>query len=231
MKKWVWKRVSDMKEWIRKRIAEMKNWVWKHRIGLALLIILMVQTPFVIFKMIAAEAAERDSVIPFLETAQILVSSGLAGYLFSKAFESLLENWLYGSFRRNWKEVRVMYSDGFGKGTGDVYPRDPTLLIQAPIWEDSKPESPRHTSDDSLFARRPDGSNHCITAPIVHGPMLLSFNSAYVGQPADGENTWVTGRWSELQLMQVGFSGHRVTRVGFPDTLTALGKVPAPDPD
>ena len=94
-----------MKSWARERVAEVKNWIWKYRIGLALLVILSAQVPFVIFKITTAEAAERDLVVPFVEMAQILFSSGLAVYLFSKAFESLLENWLYGKFRRNWKEV------------------------------------------------------------------------------------------------------------------------------
>lgn len=215
-----------MTSWIRKRIPEMKNWVWKYRIGLVLLAILLAQVPFVVFKITTVDAAERDLVSAFLETAQILLSSGLAAYLFSKGFESLLENWLYGRFRRNWKEVRVMYSDGFGKGMGAEYPRDPTLLLQSPVFDDSKPESPRHTDSDALVAQRLDGKSYVITAPIVHGPVEVSFNTGYVGQSAVGENTVVTGKWSDLQLMQVGPSGHRLTRVGFPDTLVRLGKAP-----
>ena len=215
-----------MTSWIWKRIPEMKNWVWKYRIGLALLAILLAQVPFVVFKITTSNTAERDFVFAFVETAQILLSSGLAVYLFSKAFESLLENWLYGNFRRNWKEVRVMYSDGHGKGMGEEYPRDPTLLLQPPVFDDSKPESPRHTDGDSLVAQSLDGKSHVITAPIVHGPVEVSFNTGYVGQSAVGEKTVVTGKWSGLQLMQVGFSGRRLTRVGFPDTLVRLGEVP-----
>ena len=215
-----------MTSWIRKRISEMKNWVWKYRIGLALLVILSAQVPFVVFKITNADAAERDLVFAFVETAQILLSSGLAVYLFSKAFESLLENWLYGKFRRNWKEVRIFYSDGFGKGMGMEYPRDPTILIQAPMLDDAVPESPRHTDGEDLVVQSLDGKNHVITAPIIHGPVEVSFNTGYVGQSAVGENTVVTGKWSDLQLMRVGPSGHRVTRVGFPDTLVTTGKAP-----
>lgn len=215
-----------MTSWIGKRIIKMKNWAWKYRIGLALLVILLAQIPFVVFKITTSDAAERDFVSAFVETAQILLSSGLAVYLFSKAFESLLENWLYGNFRRNWKEVRVMYSDGFGKGMGEEYPRDPTLLLQPPVFDDSTPESPRRTDSDSLVAQRLDGKSYVITAPIVHGPVEVSFNTGYVGQSAAGENTMVTGKWSDLQLMQVGPSGHRLTRVGFPDTLVRTGTAP-----
>ena len=210
----------------RKQIIKMKNWVWKHRIGLVLLAILLAQVPFFVFKITTANAAERDLVSAFFETAQILLSSGLAAYLFSKGFESLLENWLYGNFRRNWKEVRVIYSDGFGQGTGEEYPRDPTLLLQPPVFDDSNPESPRHTDGDSLVAQSLDGKNNVITASTVHGPVEVSFNTGYVGQSAVGENTVVTGKWSELQLMQVGPSGHRLTRVGFPDTLVRTGTAP-----
>lgn len=226
MKDWIRKRASEMKDWTRKRIFEMKNRVWNYRIGLALLVMLLAQVPFVVFKITTADAAQRDLVLAIVETAQILLSSGLAVYLFSKAFELLLENWLYGKFRSNWKEVRVMYSDGFGKGTGEEYPRDPTLLLQPPVFGNPRPASPRGTDGDSLVAQSLDGKRHVITAPIVHGPVQVSFNTGYVGQSAVGEDTVVTGKWSDLQLMQVGLSGHRVTRVGFPDTLMETGQMP-----
>lgn len=119
----------------------MKNYAWKHRITLGLLVILLVQVPFVLFKLTTAPA-DRDSIDVFVEVMHILISSGLAGYLFSKTFESFLENNLYGGFlRRNWKEVRVMYSDDVHKGMGEAYPREPTLLIQPPVLRitDSNP--------------------------------------------------------------------------------------------
>ena len=49
------------------------------------------------------------------------------------------------------------------------------------------------------------------------------FNTGYVGQPGADVNTRATGKWSDLQLMQVGPSRHKVTRVGFPDTLVLVG--------
>ena len=179
----------------------MKNYIWRHRIVLGLLVILLTQVPFVMFKL---RTADRDFVGTLVEAAHILFSSGLAGYLFSKAFESLLGRNLYGGLRRNWQEVRVMYSAGGLKGLGDAYPREPTLLIQPPAFDDTGSKSPESTSKDLLFAQSIDGSNHCITASTVHGPMSISFNTGYVGRPGAGEQTWATGKWSELQLMQAG---------------------------
>lgn len=175
----------------------MQNYFWKHRIVLVLLVILLVQVPFVLAKLMTSD---QKPVYAIIEAAQILLSSGLAGYLFSKTFESLLERRLYGGFRRDWKDVRVMYSDEAFQGMGDAYPREPTLLIRPPVFGSSRTDS------------------------SSHGPMSVSFNTAYVGQPAAGEGTWVTGKWSELQLMRVDLAGHTVTSVGFPDTLVTLGK-------
>lgn len=203
----------------------MKNWIWKYRIALGLLVILLVQVPFVVIKL-ATATEDRNFVDVFVEIFHILISSGLAGYLFSKAFESFLENHLYGEFRRNWKEVRVMYSDFAGKGTGEVYPREPTLLIQAPFFEKFGPDAPWHPEENPLFAGGLDGKSYAITAPTLHGPLEVSFNTGYVGQPAAGQDTLVTGKWSDLQLMQVGPSGFRVIRAGFPDTLVTTGRAP-----
>jgi len=195
----------------------MKNFLWKYRIVVGFLALLLVQVPFVVCNLTGAIA----------EAAQILISSGLAGYWFSKTFESVLENKLYGKFRRNWKEVRVMYSDFAGRGAGEYYPREPTLLIQAPIFEEFGPDAPLHMDENPLRALDFDGKNHQITAAKLHGPMSVSFNTGYVGEPADGENTWATGDWSELQLMKVGPPGLEQIRAGFPDTLVMKGRAPA----
>lgn len=201
----------------------MKNQIWKHRIVVGLFIILLVQVPFVWLKLVISD---QKSVYALVEAAHILISSGLAGYLFSKAFESFLENKLYGEFRQNWKEVRVMYSDFAGKGVGDTYPRDPTLLIQAPFFEKFGPNAPPYRDENPLVAQSLDGGSHAITATNMHGPMSVSFNTGYVGKPAVGKNTWATGHWSELQLMQVGPPGFKSIRAGFPDTLITLGRAP-----
>ena len=202
-----------MKNWV----LPVKNWVWRHRITVGLLVLLVVQTPFVWFKVTTPIQHSGHALV---ETLHVLVSSGLAGYLFSKAFDSLLEDWLYGRFlRRSWKEFRVVYSDDVFKGMGDAYPRDPTLLIQPPFPQDAGPVHLGDTPGDLLAADSLDGKSRIITAMTMHGPMSVSFNSGYLGEPAVGDNTWVTGKWSDLQLMQVGSSGHKMTRVGFPDTL------------
>ena len=194
----------------------MKNYVWRHRIGLVLLLLLVVQGPFIALKL---TAGEDDAPRPLVEVTHVLISSGLAAYLFSKRFDSGLERWLYGGLRKQWQEVRVLYSDGPGKGMGDAYPRDPTLLLQTPPFES---EGPHDKGEGVLFAQDSKGGLRNITAPFVHGPVCLSFNTGFVGRPAAGESTWVTGHWSDLQLLQVG--DFRMTRVGFPDTLITLGR-------
>ena len=198
----------------------MKDRVWKHRIVLSLSIILLVQVPFVSLRL---TTLDQEPLYALVEAAHILVSSGLAGYLFSKTFDSLLEKWLYGSYlRRNWQEVRVMYSDEVFKGMGDAYPREPTLLIQPPT--DTRSRSSPYRDESRIVARSVNGRNYVITAPDLHGPMSISFNTGYVGQPTDDENTVVTGKWSDLRLMQSGGPGF--VRVGFPDTLIELGRPP-----
>ena len=199
----------------------MKNFMWKYRIVLGLLVILLVQVLFVAVKL---KTPDQKSVYAFVEAAHILLTSGLAGYLFSKTFESFLEKSLYGGFRRNWKEVRVIYSDDVFKGMGEAYPREPTLLIQPPVSEHFRSDSSRYTDENPLVAQSTDGRSHVITAPIIHGPMSVSFNTGYVGQPAADEDTLVTGKWSDLQLMQVGPSGSTVNMIGFPDTLVKSGR-------
>ena len=198
----------------------MKNFVWRHRIALVLLVLLAVQGPFIALKL---AAGEDEAPHPLAEVGHVLISSGLAAYLFSRRFDSTLERYLYGGLREHWKEVRVLYSDGLGRGAGDAYPREPTLLLQSPPFE---PSDSQHVREDLLWARDRFGGWQNITAPFVHGPVCLSFNTGFVGQPAVGENTRVTGRWSELQLMQVGPAEHQVTRVGFPDTLITVGSAP-----
>lgn len=194
----------------------MKNRIWKYRIVIGLFAILLVQVIFIVPKIMWLDL---KLVYALVEALQILLSSGLAGFLFSKFFESLLENKLYGKFRRNWKEVRVMYSDFAGKGTGDTYPRDPTLLIQAPVFEKFGPDAPQRQDENPLVAQSLDGKMHAITAPILHGPLEVSFNTGYVGKPAVGEDILITGKWSDLQLMQVGPPKFQRIRAGFPDTL------------
>ena len=201
----------------------MKNFIWKHRIVLGLLVILLVQVPFIVLKLTTPAG---NALYALVEIAHVLLTSGLAGYLFSKTFDSLLENSLYGALRRNWNEVRVMYSDGIGKGMGDAYPREPTLLIQAPPFADPERDGRGRTPGDLLVAQGLDGSSHTITAQFTHSPMSISFNNAYVGQPAADETTYATGKWSELQLMRVGPPGHYPTLAGFPDTLVTLGSAP-----
>ena len=92
--------------------------------------------------------------------------------------------------------------------------------IQSPMG--TRPESSRFTDEDSLVAQRLDGKSYVITARHMHGPMSVSFNTGYIGKPTAEENTSVSRKWSDLQLMQVGHPG--IVRVGLPDTLIELRK-------
>ncbi|MDE2827723.1 MAG: hypothetical protein OXL40_10530 [Bacteroidota bacterium] len=196
----------------------MKNHIWKHRKWLVGLFFLLIQVPFIVLKL---NTSDPDLEKILLETVQIFVSSGLVGYLFATGFDSFLEKRMYGGIRRKWKEVRVMYSSDPIKGMGEAYPRDPTLLIQPPVYHMGT--APEDVRKDSLFAQDRDGKSCNITPPIMHRPMSVCFNTGYVGQPIAGEDTRITGKWSDLQLMQVGPSGFRIAQVGFPDTLVTLG--------
>ena len=65
----------------------MKNFLWKYRIVAGLLILLLVQVPFVWLKLVTSD---QKSVHALVESVHVVVSSGLVGYLFSKAFDSFL---------------------------------------------------------------------------------------------------------------------------------------------
>ena len=97
----------------------MQDYVWRHRIVLVLVLLLAVQAPFIVLRLASADGGTPH---PIAEVGHVVVTSGLAAYLFSKRFESWLEHRLYGGLRKQWKEVRVMYSDGLGKGMGEAYP-------------------------------------------------------------------------------------------------------------
>ena len=124
-----------------------------------------------------------------------------------------------------------MYSDGMGQGTGEEYPRDPTLLIQAPVFDDSKFGSRHILRRDVLWEPESEEDRQYVTPVQMEGPMSVSFNTGKLRHELTEEAIYVTGRWSDLQLMQVGMAGHRVTRVGFPDTLIKVGRAPEPDSD
>lgn len=61
-----------------------------------------------------------------------------------------------------------------------------------------------HKPAELLLALGCDGSRNAITAPVIHGPVSISFNNGYLGPPAAGETTWVTGHWVAMQEVRVG---------------------------
>ncbi len=198
----------------------MQDYLWRHRIVVMLVLLLAVQVPFIVLRLAPPGGGTPHSIT---EVGHVVVTSGLAAYLFSKRFESWLEHRLYGGLRKQWKEVRVMYSEEMGKGVGEAYPREPTILLQAPDFHLEAPEQERR---GGMPLDREGHSPRPVTAPYMHGPVSVSFNTGYVGEPTAAENTWATGKWSDLRLMQVGFpgSGHMLTVAGFPDTLITLGR-------
>ncbi len=204
----------------RKVQVRMKELIWKYRKPLVFLALLVIQVPFFFFM---PTSAAKDS---FIRVVHVLVSSGLMSFLFSRFADRLIGKMLYKGLRRDWKEVRVIYSEGFARGTGDVYPREPTLLIQEPLLGSS---SRAEEIKGPLFAQDGNGRLHQVSAARLHRPMSLYFNNSCVGKPEEGKEVeseaggrveFATGHWSQLQLMQVGPDEKtQLVSVGFPDTL------------
>ena len=125
-----------------------------------------------------------------VEVGHVVLTSGLAAYLLSRGFEGYLGRRLYKGLREDWKEVRASYTQRPFRGTGPEYPRDPAILIHEPVG--------------------PVTSYHFGTKP-----MMVGFNNAFVGRLEEGQMQAATGKWSELQPMEI-MGGVKV--VGFPGT-------------
>lgn len=174
------------------------EFIWKHQIWVGLLTILVVQALFLYFKLILPDQATSAA---FMDVSHVLFTSSFAVYLFSKKFESFLRARLYQGIQNDWQEVRVVYSQERGlRGTGEIYPREPTILIHPPVFEDLAP--PGHF----LGGRS----------------MMVSFNSAYEGKPVEGEDDFLNGKWSELKTVSDEYR-----TVGFQDALYRAGLYPA----
>ena len=172
------------------------EFIWKYRILLGLSAILVIQTPLILFKLAFLDQRFLETLV---EVTHVVLTSGLAVYLFSKAFESFLRARLYQGVQKDWQEVRVVYSQSSPyRGTGEVFPREPTLLIQQPILDRVTP-----------------------FGPLGGRSMGVSFNSAYEGRTLEGETTFLNGRWSELTLLSAKHGW-----VGFPSALYSAEKGP-----
>ena len=136
----------------------------------------------------------------------VMLTSGLVLYFVSGKYESLVQRVMYGSIRRNWRPVRVMYAEEAHSmmGFGGFYPREPTLLLHPPMFPFDQPPP-----------AEVDGGR-------IPAQLAVSFNNAYVGESlGDFE---VTGGWDGLRVILDGANAS--PRVGFPSTLIKRVKVP-----
>ena len=200
----------------------MRNNIWRYRTQLRLLGIILIQIPFLLFKLLGPSLGVAQALT---ETSQLLATSGLAVYLFTRQFESWLEEQVYGGVRRSWQEVRVYYSRSPTLlGMGSYYPREPTILI-SPAGLGSK--SGPHMSQP-VIARTQSGGLEGIAAPLLHGPVIVHFNSSFSGEPSEPGAAFENGKWSQMRLMRDGASPPQdgFVVVGFPDTLYDAVELP-----
>ena len=189
----------------------MKDLIWKSRTWIMLLGLLFIQ---IVFFFARKETADHETIKPMVEVINILVTSGLFFSLTSKGFERWMERKIYGGFRKNWREVRVMYSDNVSRGAGPEFPREPTLLIHPPIHSVFSNES---EEKNFLHAYDRKGQSIVFTAIQENDPLLMSFNNSYVGIAKKGDKK--TGKWSEMEIMlSEVMSKTKIVRVGFPQS-------------
>ena len=132
----------------------------------------------------------------------LVVPGALASWLLAVVIVAAVDHRRYGGTRDRWQEVRVFYSPTFtGRGLGEVYPREPTLLLHpAMTWNpDSKKMQDR--------------------------PVEIWFNDGYVAKPENPETPFLNGTWGPLDLIyphpfpdlrQVGVSYTRVLQRAVP---------------
>ena len=178
-------------------------WKWRKVMGLLAMLVLQLGSAY------GLHLAARHGVQNWGIVANVLLTSGLVLYFVSGKYERLVEAIMYGRLRKKWKNVRVMYAEdehGF-RGVGWSYPREPTLLLHAPVMRYSSPSMGRVEG--------------------IPDQLAVSFNNAYLGRPDDDKDEEVTGHWSELEVtpVQIGKGSH-MNCVGFPRTLVTRGRVP-----
>ena len=108
----------------------------------------------------------------------LVVPGALASWLLAVVIVVLVDHRRYRATRDDWKEVRLFYSPTFtGRGLGEVYPREPTLLLHPSImWN-------------------PDSEK-------VHDrPLEIWFNDGYVAEPENPESPFLNGTWGPLDLI------------------------------
>lgn len=119
----------------------------------------------------------KDDVSEFL----LVVPGAFASWLLAVVIVALVDHRRYSGLRDHWQEVRVFYAPTFGgRGLGEVYPREPTLLLHPPMgW-----------TPDSKAVH-----------PVGHRPVEIWFNDSYVGEPTTPESPFLNGTWGPLGLI------------------------------
>ena len=135
-------------------------------------------------------AVLKDGLGEFL----LVVPGALASWLLAVVIVAVVDHRRYKGVRDDWQEVRVFYSPEFrGRGLGEVYPREPTLLLHpAMMW---KPDLKK-----------------------VHDrPVEIWFNDGYVGEPDTSAAIFQNGTWGPLDVIYPG-PFHNIRQVGVAHT-------------
>lgn len=122
-------------------------------------------------------AALKDDSGEFL----LVVPGALASWLLAFIIVAIVDLRRYRGLRDDWQEVRMFYSPTFGgRGLGDVYPREPTLLLHPPMmWNPDL----KKTHDR---------------------PVEIWFNDGYVGAPETPTSPFHNGTWGPMDLIYPG---------------------------
>ena len=110
----------------------------------------------------------------------LVLPGALASWFIAVVILAIVDFRRYRGTRDHWQEVRVFYSPTFrGRGVGNVYPRDPTLLMHTPmIWN-------------------PDPNK------VQDRPLEIWFNDGYVGKPEEKApgSPFHNGTWGPLDVI------------------------------
>ena len=116
----------------------------------------------------------KDGLSEFL----LVVPGALASWLLAVVIVAVVDHRRYRGVRDEWQEVRVFYSPTFGgRGLGEVYSREPTLLLHPPMmW-------------------KPD------LGKVHDRPVEVWFNDGYVGEPDPPGAIFQNGTWGPMDLI------------------------------
>ena len=177
-------------------------WKWRKMTGLLAILALQLASAY------GLQLAAHHGLQHWASVANVVLTSGLVLYFMSGNYGRLVEVVMYGPIRKNWKDVRVMYAEEEYTmlGVGGFYPREPTLLLHAPMLPFNSPSMDR--------------------AVGVPAQLAVSFNNAYLAPQDEEKDEQVTGQWTKLEVTPVEVGGGHMNWVGFPRPLVTLGRVP-----